>query len=119
MFTNKRDAAFIIERKAALGACVEEDRVALIKSLITQDRKVAREVCYLSETRIGQKCELILGYPIMTLRIKESFIKRYCKHYYIFLDNEAKNVCCKFDFLLHCVLISYLFLQYLFWQKTE
>ena len=60
LFTNKRDAAFIIERKAALGGCVEEDRVGLIKSLITQDRKVAREACYLSETRIGQKCELIL-----------------------------------------------------------
>ena len=48
LFTNKRDAAFIIERKAALGACVEEDRVVLIKSLIMRDRKGAREACYLS-----------------------------------------------------------------------
>ena len=38
LFTKKRDAALFIERK---DASKEENRVALIKSLITRDRKVA------------------------------------------------------------------------------
>ena len=45
LFTNKRDAAFIKERKDAWDAGVQENRVALIKSLITQDRKVALGAC--------------------------------------------------------------------------
>ena len=60
LFTNKWDAALIIERKEALGAWVDENRVALIKSLITRDRKTSIEARYLSVTRIGRKCELIL-----------------------------------------------------------
>ena len=39
---------------------LKEIELALIKSLITRDRKVARGACYLSETRNGQKCELII-----------------------------------------------------------
>ena len=41
MFTNKWDAALIIERKDAWEGNEEESRAALIKSLIMQDRKVA------------------------------------------------------------------------------
>ena len=53
------DAALILERKDAWEASEEENRVALIKSLITKDRKVALGAQKLSVTRIGQKCELI------------------------------------------------------------
>ena len=41
LFTNKWDAALILERKDAWEANEEEDIVALIKSLTTRDRKVA------------------------------------------------------------------------------
>ena len=41
LFTNKWDTALILERKDAWEASEEENRVALIKSLITWDRKVA------------------------------------------------------------------------------
>ena len=40
MFTNKQDAALIMEKKDAWEASQEKDRVALIKSLIMRDRKV-------------------------------------------------------------------------------
>ena len=40
LFTNKWDAALIIERKDVWEACEEENRVAIIKSFIMQDRKV-------------------------------------------------------------------------------
>ena len=43
LFTNKWDAALIIERKNASEAGEEESRVAIIKSLIMGDRKVALE----------------------------------------------------------------------------
>ena len=41
LFTNKRDAALIIERKEAWGASEEEDRVVQIKSSTTRIGKVA------------------------------------------------------------------------------
>ena len=40
LFTNKWDAALFIEKKDAWKAGEEENRVALIKSLIMRDRKV-------------------------------------------------------------------------------
>ena len=40
LFTNKWDAALVIERKDAWEASVEENRVSLIKCLIMQDSKV-------------------------------------------------------------------------------
>ena len=43
LFTNKWDTALFIERKEAGEAGEEESRVAIIKSLIMQDRKVALE----------------------------------------------------------------------------
>ena len=43
LFTNKWDAALIIERKDAWEASEEESRVPLIKSLIMQDIKIALE----------------------------------------------------------------------------
>ena len=41
LFRNKWDTALIIEKKDAWEASEEENRVALIKSLIMQDRKVS------------------------------------------------------------------------------
>ena len=45
LFTNKWDTALIIERKDAWEASAEESRVALIKSLIMWDRKIALGAC--------------------------------------------------------------------------
>ena len=59
MFTNKWDAALIIERKDAWEAGEEESRVAIVKSLIMQDGKVALGACLLRSTKIDWICELI------------------------------------------------------------